>query len=432
VTLIGRRRRVDAVLPSDEPLGGLMPDLLQLVGDQAAPTPHVRQVVTTSGEVLSDQLSLREAAVLDGAVLRLVAAEDAPPVPVVHDVTEEVADDTDSRSWRWGPGARRWSATVALVVLLATAAGLTRTLSAPGLVVAVLAVLLAVGGVALAVAVSEPLGSAIVLAAGAVGAVAIWTASESGAWPVAARWGAVAAVVALVLVALGNVSPLGRGGVIGGATILLLVVCWAAGALAGLGGEKLGAALAVASPLLLGVLPRIAMTASGLTGLDDRRTRGAEVQRTDVRAALDRAHLGLVLAVIAAAGSSALAGILLVMSPGRWTVPLALVLAAALVSRARSFPLAAEAGAVLGAGLLIAVALMVGWAGQGGSVGPLLVVLALSAMVTLALTFDPPEHVRTWLRRAGDAVEASAVVVSVPLALGVFGLYGELLGTFAK
>lgn len=33
VTLVGERRRVDLVLPAQEPLGALLPDVLRLLGD---------------------------------------------------------------------------------------------------------------------------------------------------------------------------------------------------------------------------------------------------------------------------------------------------------------------------------------------------------------------------------------------------------------
>jgi hypothetical protein len=43
---------------------------------------------------------------------------------------------------------------------------------------------------------------------------------------------------------------------------------------------------------------------------------------------------------------------------------------------------------------------------------------------------DPVEHVRARLRRLADRLETVAVVAAVPLAIGVFGIYGRLLDTF--
>jgi type VII secretion integral membrane protein EccD len=435
VTLVGRDRRVDAVLPSDEALGTLVPELLRLVGDRVESPARVRQVVTLTGDVLPEDLTLREADVLDGTVLRLVAREDAPPIPVVHDVTEEVAEDTDARTHRWGPAARRWSATLALVVLAGLAANLTGRIWPSGtgaLVVTVVAILLAATGVAVATRVSEPLGSALTLAAGAMAVAGAWAAADAGGWPVAARWGAAAMAAAITLVLLGFTSPLGQGGMTGGTAVLVLVIAWTAGSLIGFDPVELGAAVGVVTTVLLGVLPRLALSASGLTTLDDRRSGGHLVRRGDVRAALDRAHLSLVLAVMGGAASAALAGVLLAAAPSRWTVPLTLLLVAVLISRAGSFPLAGEVIALLAAAAVIVVALVMCWAARtdGAPVGPLLVVLVLAGLSGAALVVRPPEHIRTWLRRTSDTIEAAAVVLSVPLAIGVFGVYGELLDVF--
>ena len=87
-----------------------------MVGDEAASPPRARQLVGADGEVLALDVTLAEAKVRDGAVLRLVAQHDVPPAPVVHDVIEEVSDDTDVRAWRWGPVARRWTVTFGVVV----------------------------------------------------------------------------------------------------------------------------------------------------------------------------------------------------------------------------------------------------------------------------------------------------------------------------
>ncbi|MET9868715.1 EsaB/YukD family protein, partial [Streptomyces sp. NPDC006386] len=126
VTLIGERRRADLVLPSDTPIGQLLPDILQLLDDRAATRPTTRQLITSDGSALPHDATLASAEVPDGAVLRLVRAHAAPPAPVVHDVTDQVADDLDLRTWRWRPAARRVSAGVATVVFAVAAAVLAR------------------------------------------------------------------------------------------------------------------------------------------------------------------------------------------------------------------------------------------------------------------------------------------------------------------
>src|SRR5690606_21761992 len=106
--------------------------------------------------------------------------------------------------------------------------------------------------------------------------------------------------------------------------------------------------LAGISVVLLGVLPRLAMTVSGLTGLDDRRTGGASVSRYAVGTALAATHRGLVLATVTLGVSAAAAGVLALRTATAWTVPLGVVLLLVLALRARAFPLTAEVVVLLG------------------------------------------------------------------------------------
>jgi hypothetical protein len=239
-------------------------------------------------------------------------------------------------------------------------------------------------------------------------------------------------VAAGIAVLLGLTTALGRGGLVGGGASLLLAAAWTAGARAAMKPEDLAAALGVVSVVVLGLLPRWALTTSGLTGLDDRRTAGTPVARSEVNAALAGAHRGLALATVAAAASAGVAGFVLAARPDRWTVPLALLLAGALLCRARAFPLVAEVVALVAAAVGIVGALLAAWwaRASGAPGGPLVTVLALAAVPLLALAVEPAEHVRAALRRFGDLLEAACVVAAVPVAIGVSGVFGELLRTF--
>jgi hypothetical protein len=46
------------------------------------------------------------------------------------------------------------------------------------------------------------------------------------------------------------------------------------------------------------------------------------------------------------------------------------------------------------------------------------------------VALHPPAHTRARLRRAGNTLEMFAVVALLPVTLGVFGVYPDLLGTF--
>ncbi len=431
---------MDLVLPSREPIGRLLPEIIGLLDDRVATQPRLRHLVTADGSVLAQDSTLEDAGVSDGAVLRLVRVQDAPSAPVVHDVTDEVAEDLDVRAWRWRPAARRVTAGAGLVGW-ALAAGLfargaldTRTVAAALLGTA----FVAGGGGAFAGRRGRTgLATALLAVAGAVAVLGAWTLADARGWDATVRLGAVAVAVVVSLALLGTFTPLGRGGLVGAAATLVTGTVWAAvavtqdGALTPAQQARTGAVLAVVSVVLLGLLPRLALSAAGLTGLDDRRSRGASVSRYQVSTALGATHRGLVLATVVVAVSGAAAAVLALSDPDVWTVLLAVDTALVLWLRARAFPLVAEVVVLLLAGAAVALRLVLVWSGTSGPGGPLAVLVALAVLPLLALAVQPPEDVRVRLRRTGDALESLGVIALVPLLIGAFGVYGDLLDTFA-
>ncbi|MCX4533620.1 type VII secretion integral membrane protein EccD [Streptomyces sp. NBC_01669] len=437
VTLVGERRRADIVLPSDTPIGQLLPDILQLLDDRAASRPMTRQLITSDGSALPHDSTLSSAEIADGAVLRLVRAHSAPPAPVVHDVTDLVADDLDLQAWRWRPAARRASAGVATVTFAVVAALLARQefeLGAlAGALVAVTLVLLAAGALVARIGQGNlGLATALLLASGGLGILTAWTAADAYNWPGTARLAAVAAALVVVLLLLGYFSPLGRGGLIGAAATAAITVVWEAAAAVQSDLSRLGAVMAVFSVVLLGLLPRLALMASGLTSLDDRRSGGISVSRHQVGNALAATHRGLALATTVTAVSATAGGWLLTQAdkPTVWTMALPSLVALVLLSRARAFPLVAEVVALFAASAVLVVRLVMVWMHHSGGAGPLAVLCAAALLPLLILAVQPPEHVQVRLRRMGDLVESIGVVGLFPLAVGAFGLYGQLLNKF--
>ncbi|WP_095758138.1 type VII secretion integral membrane protein EccD [Streptomyces xinghaiensis] len=437
VTLVGERRRVDLVLPSDEPVGRLLPDVIQLLDDRVAARPELRRLVTASGAVLPLDSTLASSEVRDGAVLRLVRAQDAPAAPVVHDVTDEVAEDLDLRAWRWRPVARRATAGAATVGFAVTAALLARDAfdkSAVAGALFALTVLLAAAG-ALAARLgggNRGLATTLLLAAGALGLLAAWTAADAQSWTAEARLAGVTAAVVLTLLLLGLFTPVGRGGLIGAAAAFATTGIWLlTGALQD-EPARVGAVLGVVSVVVLGLLPRLALMAAGLTALDDRRSAGASVSRHQVDTALAAAHRGLALATTVTAVSVTAAGLLASTVSNPWAISLTAVLALVLASRSRAFPLVAEVVVLLGAASVLLVRLVTLWIDSldGAPSGPL-GLLALAALLPVGvLAVQPPEHVRVRLRRFVDFIESVGVIALFPLAVGVFGVYGRLLNAF--
>ncbi|MEV5581331.1 type VII secretion integral membrane protein EccD [Streptomyces parvus] len=438
VTLVGERRRADIVLPSDTPIGQLLPDILQLLDDRAASRPLTRQLITSDGSALPHDSTLASAGVSDGAVLRLVRTHAAPPAPVVHDVTDQVADHLDLQAWRWRPAARRVAAgasTVAFAVVTALLARREVPLDTLAVALAVATAVLVVGGALCARigAGNRGLATALLFVSGGLGVLTAWTAADAYAWSGPARLAAVATAVALALLLLGFFSPLGRGGLIGAGATAVVAAVWEAVAAVESDPARLGAVMAVFSVVLLGMLPRLALMASGLTALDDRRSGGISVSRHDVADALAATHRGLALTTVVTAASATAAGWLLTLAapPTVWTVLLPSLVAVVLLSRARAFPLVAEVVALFAAAAVLLVRLVMLWMDQGpGGAGPVVVLGVAALLPLLALSVEPPEHVRVRLRRSADLVESIGMVGLFPLAIGVFGVYGQLLDKF--
>ena len=131
---------------------------------------------------------------------------------------------------------------------------------------------------------------------------------------------------------------LAGGGLVGGGTAMVFALIWIIGVGAGVSSEKLSALVAVVAVLLLGVLPRLALSMSGLTALDDRRSSGNEIGRPDVESALNAAHVGLALSATAIALWSAAAGIVLALHGSAWTVAIAALLALLLCCAVAAVP----------------------------------------------------------------------------------------------
>ncbi|MFE6739145.1 type VII secretion integral membrane protein EccD [Streptomyces tubercidicus] len=437
VTLVGERRRADIVLLSDTPIGQLIPDVLQLLDDRPALRPMTRQLMTSDGSVLPHDSTLASAGIVDGAVLRLVRTHSAPPAPVVHDVTDQVSDDLDLRTWRWRPAARRTSAGVATVFFAVVAALLARREFALGALVgalsAVTLVLLVAGALVARVGRgNRGLATALLVASGGLGVLTAWASADAYGWPGTARLAAVAGALVVTLVFLGYFSPLGKGGLVGAVTTATIAAAWEAVAAVQGDPARLGAVMAVFSLVLLGVLPRLALMASGLTALDDRRSGGVSVSRHQVGTALAATHRGLALSTIVTAVSAASGGWLLTVAeqPTVWTVLLASLVVVVLMSRARAFPLVAEVVALLAAASCLVVRLVVWWMEHAGGGGPLGLLCVAAVLPLLVLAVQVPEHVQVRLRRMADLIESVGMVGLFPLAFGVFGVYGQLLNQF--
>ena len=427
VTLAGAHRRLDLVLPSDEPIGLLLPEIVTMVGYAATGDARGYQLSTVDARVLDPATTLSAAGVPDGAVLRVDPLLEAPPAAIVYDVSDEVADDFARRPGRWGPAARRWTATG----VSTAAATLAAVLAVPPLAAAAIVsagVLVALAGLVAGLLGRREVGVAVLLSgtAAAMSAVPAWTSQ----WP--PRWAGWTLAIGLLLVALGSITGNRRAGVSGGTAVLLLLGGWAGLVLAGLPARQVAAVMAIVSIGALGLLPRLAMVASGLTRLDDQRSGDESVRRVSVAAAVTAAHRGLAVTGLAVTTSATVAGVVLARAATGWAAVLAALIAVALLLRTRAFPLAAEMLALIAGGLVVGAQLLLSWPGPrpGQWWPPVVVAVVVAALGLVTLAYHPPPHVRARLRQDADRLEGLAVVALIPIAVGVFDVYPRLLGSF--
>lgn len=415
LTVQGAARKADVVLPDDEPVAALLPPLLDLLAEDRSGSGRPVTLTTLLGQQVDLTRTLAEQELAQGTLLRVVRVDQAPPPPEVADVTDVVAQALADRADRWQPV---WGLTA--LALVATIAGwlATRelTVGTAALVVSLATLVAAV------LARLHRGGPAWVLGAAAAGGVAALAPALALDAPTALVAGGLLGAVA------GIVGGLGAGRMsagLGGATAVLLVgvavvlppVATDPGALAAAG---------VLGVLLLGVLPGLAMTGSGLNGLDDRAVEGRRPERRRVLHAVSETYRALTWATVAAAGVVAVTGWLLVRGDVVWSVVLGGVLALLVLLRARVLPLAPQRLALIAAG----VAIVVGWALTRDTRAVLIGAGAVLLLAAVISGLRPAGPLAARLRRLASVIELLAVLSTVPLLLAMLGVFGDLVGTF--
>ncbi|CAN5550403.1 hypothetical protein BH10ACT7_BH10ACT7_06030 [soil metagenome] len=434
LTIVGTSRRAEMVVPSDEALSSLIPGLMDILGETTGSIARPMTLVRFTGEQLDVSLSASEQRLEDGELVRLLRQDSTPPPPEVADVTDVLAESHDDRTGRWSTIARQVTGGVGVLALSFAAAGVAGpAFVSPAVVVGVVLVALVVA-------------AAVVGRAGSRwGAFALTAAALGAAWPEAtylmAANGvpeelvpAASAIVALAIAWLAIGAGIGVGlwnraalwgsiiGIVLAALPLLLLIT---------GMSVLGVVsiTAVAAVVACGLLPWYAMSASGLTGLDDQVLEGRLRRRDEVLVTVSSAYATMTWAAFAVAVPIALTAIVLLSSDNPWAVGLGAAVVAVTALRTRAFPLTAQVMALWAA---VGAAVIVGLVRQpslSASVTLIvLVALAIIAAVTVAVT--PAAHQRASLRRAGNAIEAISVVAMLPVLLGIFGIYAELLAAF--
>lgn len=433
VTLIGSERHADLLLPSDQPVGTLVPQILELLDDSPAQSVAEKRLVAPDGEPLSDTATLSDAGVLDGTVLTLFSNSEAPPPAVIYDVTDAVVEESASSRGRWSGIHQRVAGIIfaALAVTSGTAVLASYAGHNSWGVMLVAAAILLVAGIPFGrLRGSADLGLTLFGAGWLTALLGLFIAPL----PLAQRALAAAVATAVTLVAIALASTRPKALYSAAVLVAVLAAVWAA---AGLWTGDAGKAASLAtllSLLVLGTLPKLALSASGLAALDDKRANGATIRRLNALDAIASAHQALALGTVVCCVSIA-AGLWFlgaVHSATPWSQLLLVALTLATALRARSFPLAVERFSLYLAasvGLLsLSLAALTTWAGAAWAVG---LVLLLVAAGTLAKLLMPlPDHVHARFRLQANRIESLALLAAVPLTVGMFGIFAQLLKSF--
>jgi type VII secretion integral membrane protein EccD len=469
VTVVAPKTRIDLALPADVSVADLLPMLLDMAREATADggSRHSGWCLAKLGdEPLEPSMTLASLGIVDGDLLQLRRRSDDPPPPLYDDVVDALAE-AEPGSYR--PWTKETAAQIGHVAgalgLIASAAALGLGGLGYGLIgshpteLLLFHIVAAVVGVVVAVF-ATGIGSVVVRSYGATTTGTV--IASAGGLPMAFVGGlcAVAAVPgsdlppavllgsAFVLIFASVSIMVVRTGIV---VFIAAVTVSAFSTLASLVATLIGpapgtttiggiAAIAAAVGLAgISVLPRITIQLANLplpqvpTSAEDLRedTHFPDYHIIEQRTGV--AHQYMTGLIIGCGVTAALGAIIAAVAPTWWGPLFAIVVAAVLLLRARSYANSAQAVALLISGLLtaagIAVGLMVLASGkqQGGPIAeltyvfPPLLLLGVAAII-FGVVF-PNRRFSPVQRRMVDILEAVLIALVLPLALGVLDLY---------
>lgn len=441
LTVVGLSRKAEIVVPNEETVAALIPQLMDLLDEKTASVARPFTLIRSTGQQLDTALTLAEQNVAAGELLRLLRVDEAPAPPEVADVTDVVAEARDDRRGLWSPSHRRGVGAGAIGLFAAAAAwswahdavwspqNVTIILIGFAVLVGAAITLGRIGRQWPAIAVSATalglvpaLAFQIALAvhpAAAVFSVTARTAATTGLFAFVLGW----MVIGLTLGVGLRIGPAVRASYIG---VLLGALALVAAAI-GLDDLQIAAVVGVVATFICGLLPWHAMSTSGLTGLDDLVIAGRLTQRDTVLTTVNDAYRSLTWSTVAVALPLLVTASVLAGSQDGWAIALGAAVLLVTVLRTRAFPLAVQA-IVLWTSAVVAILVVALAHSTDPFVGGYLALAALVSVVAVAA--NPPAHGRARLRRLGNALEMVAVVSLLPVLLGVFKVYPDLLGTF--
>ncbi|TQS43813.1 type VII secretion integral membrane protein EccD [Cryptosporangium phraense] len=448
VTLAAPRRRVDLALPEAPPLAELLPVLLRHAGEGLADDGQAHggwSLRRADGEPLDPEKPLGLQDVRDGEVLHLVPRRTEWPELDYDDLADAVAAGARRQGRAWSPSSTRVAglAVSCLLLLLGLATVLYSGLSplVVGVVLLSMAVLFAVVGGVLSRALSDSVAGAVVAGVGLpyafVGGAVVLASSTRvltfGAGHVLVGSVSMVFVAVVGYLAVSDAGFVFVGGIVAGLLGLL------GGVLPYAGASSVGAAAVVVGLALLIVptLPLIAMRLGRVPlptlprSTDELMTETVLPARRVVYAAVARSDDVLTGALLGVSVGLGLGSLVLLRASDVTATVLVVVVAAAVLLRARLLATIRQRVPLLVAGLvgLTAVAFAPAFGGAAMRltvVTPVLVVVAALVLAGgLAYSRRPPSP---YLGRISDLLDVLLVLAVVPLVCGVLGLYGYVRG----
>lgn len=428
LTVISAQARAEVVMPSDEPVGAQLPELLSLLGTAQGTQLAPVQIVRSGGDILDLERSLVQQEVLDGEIVRITTDDEVPPPTEVSDISGLLSDMTDEHPGRWNDRSRLLGAGTLLAVSAVAAAWAAPrdiitavpswSLLLPGLVTMLLAAFISQGRSRS----SREIGALATFLAFGLLVPAVHTLATG---PMSDRLVAVAASLTAVALAV-----LGRGnvgwafGVLVGMTLYGAWIAFNIVAFAPLG----DGISAVTALVCLGVLPWLALLVSGTSRLDDAALAGALPPRRHVLQDLTTAHETLAGSCLAAAAVMSWSSTVLASSSNAWARALCAVVVIAMLLRSRAFPLRSEVLSLWLAAVPPTLALSTAITPPAARAA----VLLLTGLVVACLSIcRPAPQTRVRLRRLGDRLESLCLAATLPLLCGISGLFTHLLEVFA-
>jgi type VII secretion integral membrane protein EccD len=425
VTVVGPTRRADVSVPDDLPVA--------LVIDQVRPLLDAaggdRWVLThpVAGD-LDPEAALGQRAVFDGELLYLRRHGDGYLPPYAEDAAEEAAG-VEPRPGSWTEDATRFVLAAAAALWLGVAGPLLvwRFGPAAATPALILVVALLVGAAVAGLTRHDLIGAALgwALLPAAAGAAVALTAGSTAAFAATAAAGAVVAAGAVAGLLARRQHGLSWAALIGTVTVALAAQLWAGLVAAGLPADRAAAVVALALVAVQSSLPRVAIELAGLGRLADAVGDGAAVRADRIHLAAGQAR-ELLVALLAGTGvAAALAVAGLASGGGVPATVLAVLLAAALLLRARRYSSAVHVLPLVAAalaGLLGIAVAQVRVSGAAPSMTLLVLLTAGGALAALAAA-RPAAPARARIRVALERAETATLLGCGVAALATFDAY---------